>query len=77
MGNAGENLRRGAGRLGQPISGTVITAIAVRGLEVTTDVLYNLITEIEALRREIDELKARIAAIEARIGWKAEEPDDR
>lgn len=43
----------------------------------TTDVLYNLITEIEALRREIDELKARIAAIEARIGWKAEEPDDR
>lgn len=58
--------------MGQPIGGSILTAIAVRGLELTTDALYNLSDDYEALRAELDALRLlvidltrRVAALEA------------
>lgn len=45
----------------------VIAAIAVRGLELTTDALYNLSDDYEALRAELDELRLLISELTQRV----------
>lgn len=53
--------------MGEPIGRDVVAVIAVRGLELTTDALYNLSDDYEALRAELDELRLLISELTQRV----------
>lgn len=53
--------------MGEPIGRDIVAVIAVRGLELTTDALYNLSDDYEALRAELDELRLLISELTQRV----------
>lgn len=67
MGGSGAELRRRDREVGEPISRDIVAVIAVRGLELTTDALFNLSDDYEALRAEIDALRLLISELTQRV----------
>lgn len=53
--------------MGEPIGRDVVAVIAVRGLELTTDALYNLADDYDALRAEMDELRLLVSELTQRV----------